>query len=260
MNIAQGMDMEAFEAQQQATLKQMSKGKLIKQINKMEEELTAYREQVKTMTARMGGHASADAKKGKVIESLKKVITSFNDVDGWYQQSLDIAKFLDEKEWGACVGDTMKSVQDLKRKNDDLKKNEEVREKLIIDLKNEVGQRADEEDEVVESAQSQLKALITEGMGQKEFEAWLLNPQERRGEFFQTIAKQHNDFSHQVQHLTAEKKDLKNEIGALRLAAEHQHRQNQVNPRPAREAPSHLEGYQKLVRLIHEADPVTGMW
>jgi hypothetical protein len=58
---------------------------------------------------------------------------------------------------------------------------------------------------------SQLKTLITEKMGQKAFEAWLMNPQERRGEFFQKLQN-----------------DLKNEIGALRLTAEHQHRRHQA--------------------------------
>jgi hypothetical protein len=35
-----------------------------------------------------------------------------------------------------------------------------------------------------------LKSIITEGMGQKVFEAWLMNPQERRGEFFQNQQKE----------------------------------------------------------------------
>jgi hypothetical protein len=41
-----------------------------------------------------------------------------------------------------------------------------------------------------ERMEGQLKEIITEGMGQKNFEAWLMNPENRRGEFFQNLQKE----------------------------------------------------------------------
>jgi peptidoglycan hydrolase CwlO-like protein len=49
--------------------------------------------------------------------------------------------------------------------------------------------------------ESQLKSLITEGMGQKAFEAWLMNPQERRGEVFQALARDNAGLKEAVREL-----------------------------------------------------------
>ena len=43
------VDMDAFHAQQEETLKKMTKGKLISYVGKMESELTAYRKEIATL-------------------------------------------------------------------------------------------------------------------------------------------------------------------------------------------------------------------
>jgi|TARA_R110000824_G_scaffold135413_1_gene298709 FtsZ-binding cell division protein ZapB len=50
--------------------------------------------------------------------------------------------------------------------------------------------------------ESQLKSLITEGMGQKAFEAFLMNPQERRGELFQALADSSFRLQMEIEELT----------------------------------------------------------
>jgi hypothetical protein len=101
MNIAQGIDIEALHAQQEETLKKMTKGKLISYVGKMEAELTAYRNQIaelqkanddkKTRLAYVEGKLAINA------ELLKDVKQERDDLKGQVAKMRDILDEAEEK-------------------------------------------------------------------------------------------------------------------------------------------------------------------
>jgi hypothetical protein len=247
MNAMTTADTPNIQAHQEAILKQKTKKQLIAYIGKMEAELTASRE-----------------------------------------KRADLLEF----------------TQHQAHQIENLKTNEELRETAIQGLKDEI--------EVLANCDQvgDLKQIITEGMGQKEFEAWLMNPQERRGEFFQNLQKQVDDKTKKIAYVEGKlainsdllkdvkqeteylrnevghwrdqvsdpnpldfplKQQLDEEISGLRQQLALQGKEYDLNKERNQKwydemmaevdvRKKHHEGFQKLLKIVHEADPYTGMW
>jgi chromosome segregation ATPase len=150
-------------------------------VKTLEDELaklkTSHEAQFKQLRAKIGGHASSDKKKGKVIETLKQEIevlkTQIAEVEGHEAQ---------------IVTENTKLAAHIEHLFEDLNPGcPDVLQEVLQD---------DYSNSRTKTAHSVLTGLIGDGIHQLKSE-----PQE-----------------------------------------------------------SHIEGFRKLIRLVHEADPITGMW
>jgi predicted RNase H-like nuclease (RuvC/YqgF family) len=174
MTIAQGIDMEAFHAQQEDALKKMTKGKLISYVGKLEAELTAYRHQVQTLTT----------------------------------------------------------------ENQNLTTNEELRETAIQGLKEEIQHIVAEKEEVIEGLlKSEIECLKKRAETQESLNDAKAEIEDLKNSVECPFCE---NGSSGIRHDGVECKDCAQTIKDL--------------------GQSHLEGFHKLLKVIHEADPITGMW
>jgi predicted nucleic acid-binding Zn-ribbon protein len=204
MTIAQGIDMEAFHAQQEDALKKMTKGKLISYVGKLEAELTAYRHQVQTLTTENQNLTTNEELRETAIQGLKEEIDALQtSLDGsgiHFLQLAELQKEVDDKKTRLAYVEGKLAIN-----TNLLKVVCEERD----DLKGHGGQW------------QKMRDILDEAE-----EKNLIFYRDHEYCFNGDIPASWSDESFEGRQAAA----------------------------------SHLEGYHKLLRVIHEADPITGMW